>query len=109
MSDKVVHVNENDFQEQVLDSAIPVVVDFWATWCGPCKAVAPVVEELAKDYEGKVKFVKVNTEETPNLAVKYGIMSIPTFKMIKGGKVVDSVSGAAPKGFFKDWIDKTLG
>ncbi|MCK4538662.1 MAG: thioredoxin [Candidatus Krumholzibacteria bacterium] len=108
MSDKVTHVGENDFQEIVVDSEVPVVVDFWAPWCGPCLAIGSVIEELADDYDGKVKFVKVNTDEARNIAIKYGIMSIPTLKLLKGGEVVDSISGAAPKDYFVEWIDKAL-
>jgi len=108
MSDKVIHVNDDNFQEHVIDSDIPVVVDFWAPWCGPCMMVGPVIEELAEEYDGKVKFVKLNTDEARDTAIKYGIMSIPTLKILKGGEVADSISGAAPKEYFKEWIDKVM-
>ncbi len=96
MSGKVLHVDNDSFKAQVLDSEIPVVVDFWAPWCGPCRMVGPVIEELAEEYGGKVKFVKLNTDEAREVAIKYGIMSIPTLKIFKGGDVADSISGAAP-------------
>ena len=108
MSDKVLHVDNDSFKAEVLDSEIPVVVDFWAPWCGPCRMVGPVIEELAEEYGGKVKFVKLNTDEAREVAIKYGIMSIPTLKIFKGGDVADSISGAAPKEYFKEWIDKVL-
>ncbi|MBN2185630.1 MAG: thioredoxin [Candidatus Krumholzibacteriota bacterium] len=108
MNNKVTHVDNDSFKADVLDSAIPVVVDFWAPWCGPCRMVGPVIEELAEEYEGKVRFVKLNTDEAREIAIKYGIMSIPTLKIFKGGEVADSISGAAPKEYFKEWIDKVL-
>ncbi len=108
MSGKVLHVDNDSFKAQVLDSEIPVVVDFWAPWCGPCRMVGPVIEELAEEYGGKVKFVKLNTDEAREVAIKYGIMSIPTLKIFKGGDVADSISGAAPKEYFREWIDKVL-
>ena len=108
MSDKVIHVDNDSFQGDVIDSDIPVVVDFWAPWCGPCRMVGPVIEELAKEYDNKVKFVKLNTDEAREIAIKYGIMSIPTLKIFKDGEVADSISGAAPKEYFKEWIDKVL-
>jgi thioredoxin 1 len=109
VSGGIVHVNETDFQNQVLESDVPVVVDFWAPWCGPCKMIGPVLEELDKEYDGKVKFVKINTDDNREIAMKYGIMGIPTLKIFKGGEEVDSMSGAAPKDYLKGFIDKVLG
>ena len=108
MSGTVLHVGESDFQAQVLDSAVPVVVDFWAPWCGPCQMIGPIIEELAGEYGEKVKFVKVNTDDARNVAIKYGIMGIPTLKIFKGGKEVSSVSGALPKQHLKEFIDKAV-
>ncbi len=105
MSDKVKHVGEDEFQAQVLESAIPVVVDFWAPWCGPCQMIAPIIDELAGEYEGKVAFAKVNTDNARNVAIKYGIMGIPTLKIFKDGEEIASVSGALPKQHLKQWID----
>lgn len=109
MSDKIIHVTDGDFQNQVLDAEVPVVVDFWAPWCGPCQMIAPVLEELAEEYGDKVRFVKLNTDENRDTAAKYGIMGIPTLKIFKGGAEADSMSGAAPKDYLKEFIDKAVG
>jgi thioredoxin 1 len=90
-------INEANFEKEVLQSDLPVLVDFWAVWCGPCKVLSPIVEEIAKEYEGKLKVGKVNVDENNALASKYGIMSIPTLKFFKAGKVVGEMIGAAPK------------
>ncbi|MDP8257863.1 MAG: thioredoxin [Candidatus Aadella gelida] len=92
-----ISVNDKNFEEEVLKSEIPVLVDFWAPWCGPCQMVGPVVEEIAKEYHGKLKVCKVNVDEAPSVASKYGVMSIPTLAVIKNGEVVDKVTGALPK------------
>ncbi|MDJ0799211.1 MAG: thioredoxin [Calothrix sp. MO_167.B12] len=102
-------VNDSSFQKEVLDSELPVLVDFWAPWCGPCRMVGPVVDEIASQYEKQIKVVKVNTDENPNVASKYGIRSIPTLMIFKGGQKVDMVVGAVPKTTLANTIEKYLG
>ena len=97
-----------NFQEEVLESEVPVLVDFWAPWCGPCRMVAPVVEEIAEQYDGKVKVVKLNTDENPNVASQYGIRSIPTLMIFKGGQRVDMVVGAVPKTTLSNTLEKYI-
>ena len=99
------HVSDANFGEEVLSSKEPVLVDFWAEWCGPCRAISPVLEELAGELEGKVKIVKLNVDENPNTASKYGIMSIPTLMMFKNGELASRQVGAAPKAKLEQWIN----
>lgn len=101
-------VTDTSFKEDVLDSEIPVLVDFWAPWCGPCRMVAPVVDEIAEQYAGQVKVVKLNTDENPNIASQYGIRSIPTLMIFKGGQRVDMVVGAVPKTTLANTLEKYL-
>lgn len=91
------NITSKNFEEEVLKSNLPVLVDFWASWCGPCKMMAPVVEQISKDMDGKAKVCKVNIDEEQNLAMEYGIMSIPTFLIFKNGKVVNSAVGVRDK------------
>jgi thioredoxin 1 len=105
---EVTAVTDATFKDEVLDSADPVLVDFWAPWCGPCRMVAPVVEEIAKQFEGEVKVVKLNTDENPNIASQYGIRSIPTLMIFKGGQKVDMVVGAVPKTTLANTLNKLL-
>jgi thioredoxin 1 len=101
-------VGDANFQSEVLDSELPVLVDFWAPWCGPCRMVAPVVEEIAEQYNGKLKVVKVNTDENPQVASQYGIRSIPTLMVFKGGSKVDMVVGAVPKTTLATTLEKYM-
>jgi len=104
-----VAVTDSSFEQDLIGSEIPVLVDFWAPWCGPCRVVATVVDEIASQYEGKIKVVKLNTDENPGIASQYGIRSIPTLMLFKGGQKVDSVVGAVPKTTIANTIEKHLG
>jgi thioredoxin 1 len=105
---KPTDTSDATFEADVLTNDTPVLVDFWAPWCGPCRMVAPVVEELAEDYEGKVKFVKLNTDENPQVSAKYGIRSIPTLLIFKNGEAVGQVVGFRPKSDLAKHLDTAL-
>ncbi len=101
-------VTDDNFEQEVVRATKPVLVDFWAPWCGPCRMVAPVVEELAEEYDGKVEFVKLNTDDNPNTAVKYGIRSIPTLLVFKDGQAVGQIVGFRPKSDLKKRLDAVV-
>lgn len=101
-------VTDATFDAEVLKSPTPVLVDFWASWCGPCKAMSPLVEELGKEYDGKVKVVKVNVDDNMEVSGKYNVMSIPSFFIFKGGEIVTSFVGVKTKEFVKGELDKVL-
>ena len=103
-----VYINDNDFEAQVLKASGPVVVDFWAEWCGPCKAMSPLVDELAGEVGTSVKVVKVNIDESPNAPTKYGVRGIPTFMIFKDGKVVDTKVGSMSKTALSDWVKSAI-
>jgi len=105
---KPTEVDETSFDASVLKAAVPVLVDFWAPWCGPCKMIAPIVEELAGEYSGKVEFVKVNTDENPSIASRYGIRSIPTLLIFKDGRPVNQIVGFRPKADLKQRLESAL-
>ena len=104
----IVHFTDSNFKKEVLESNIPVLVDFWANWCGPCKMITPIVDELAREYSGKMKIGKVDVDSNSSVASKYGVMSIPTLIFFKGGKVMDQVSGALNKSSLKQKIEENL-
>lgn len=107
-SNDVVTLQDSTFEQEVLKSDTPVLVDFWAVWCGPCKAIAPTVEEIAKQYKGKLKVGKMDVDEHQKIPQQYGIRSIPTLLLFKGGRVVDTIVGAVPKTKLEESVKKAL-
>jgi thioredoxin 1 len=108
VSDLITHVSDDVFEQEVLKSDTPVLLDFWAEWCGPCKAIAPVLDELAKQYEGKLRVVKINIDQNQQTPRTYGVRGIPTLMMFKNGKVEATQIGAVGKGQLTQMIDKAL-
>jgi len=102
-------LTDENFEQEILKSKLPALVDFWAPWCGPCHMVSPIVEELANQYQGKLKVGKVNVDEAPGIASKYGIMSIPTLMVFKDGEIVEQMIGAAPKEVIEEKIKPHIG
>jgi len=103
-----IKIDDKNFKQEVLEENLPVLVDFWAEWCGPCQMVAPVVEQIAKEYKGKLKVCKLNVDDAPKTASNYDIMSIPTLAIFKKGKVVDKIIGALPKSELETTIKKHI-
>ncbi len=104
----IAHLTDSNFKKEVLESDLPVMVDFWATWCGPCRMIAPIVEELAKEFNAKIKVGKVDVDESPNISGQFGIMSIPTLMFFKKGKVMDQVVGGLSKSDLKKKIEANI-
>ena len=107
-SKTVLHIQGTDFEKEVLQSEVPAVVDFYADWCGPCRMVSPIIEALSKEYAGRAKFVKINTDESPDLAGRFNIMSIPTIMIFKNGQVSSTTIGAGPSAIYKQRIEAAL-
>ena len=108
MSDQIVYVTDDSFEDEVLKSDVPVLVDYWAEWCGPCKMIAPILDEICNDYDGKLKIAKLNIDENPGTPPKYGIRGIPTLMMFKGGDVEATKVGALSKSQLTAFIDSNL-
>ena len=106
MAGSILQLTDDNFKSEVLESTIPVLVDFWAPWCGPCRMLAPTIEELSREYDGKVKVCKLNTDESPETAGGFGISSIPTVLVFKNGQVVDRLVGLNPKKKFQDMLNQ---
>lgn len=107
-SEKIVNVTDTTFDAEVLKSDKPTLIDFWASWCAPCKAIAPIIDDLAAEYEGKIKITKMNVDENPATPSKFGVRGIPTLILFKDGKVLDQKVGAVPKGQLADMLKKAL-
>src|SRR4030042_44856 len=105
---ELLHVNDKNFSDEVLNADLPVLVDFWATWCGPCRSISPIIEELAKEFTGRVKVTKLNVDESPATPSQYGVRGIPTLILFKGGKILDQIVGAGRKAGLKSMIEKAL-
>ena len=103
-----VNISDDTFEDEVIKSEVPVLVDFWAEWCGPCKIIAPIVEELAGEFNGKMKFTKLDVDSNPKVATKYGIRGIPTLLIFSGGEPVDQVVGAVPKAVLKRRLEDAI-
>ena len=108
MSTSVYEFTDNNFDSDVINSDVPVLIDFWAVWCGPCKAIAPIIEEVANEFEGKVKVGKVDVDQNQDTAMKYGVRSIPTLLVIKDGEVVNQIVGAVPKSNITDILNEVV-
>ena len=104
----LVHVNDKNFSSEVLNSDLPVLVEFWATWCGPCRSISPIVEALATEFSGRVKVTKLNVDESPATPSQYGVRGIPTLILFKSGKILDQIIGSVPKTRLKALIEKAL-
>jgi thioredoxin 1 len=104
----LLHVNDKNFADEVLNAQLPVLVDFWATWCGPCRSISPIIEELAKEFTGRIKVTKLNVDENPATPSQYGVRGIPTLILFKGGKILDQIVGAVPKARLITMIEKVL-
>jgi thioredoxin 1 len=104
----VTHVTDTNFEQEVIKSSQPVLIDFWAPWCGPCKAIAPLIDELAKEYAGKLKVVKMNVDDNPETPARYGVRGIPNLLIIRNGQVKEQIVGAVPKGHLVRAVDNAL-
>ncbi|HZK34420.1 MAG TPA: thioredoxin [Bacillota bacterium] len=107
-SNKVLELNKENFEQEVLESSSPVLVDFWAAWCGPCKMIAPILDQLAEEYDGRVKIAKLNVDDNGELAAQYKVMSIPALLVFKDGEVVNQAIGARPKNDLEKMLDSVL-
>jgi len=106
---KAMPVSDSDFTKEVIESSLPVIVDFWATWCGPCQVMGPLIDAIAEEHEGKIKVLKLNVDENPVTPAKYGIRGIPTLILFNGGEIVERIVGAQPKGTIENLLKKVVG